>query len=156
MKSDSTNASAATVATVSSFIPFRAGLFESDGDTAQLITSSCATCGRDFFPARSYCIQCGEGGQIAERRIRGEGVIYASTIARVPSPVGLKPPYAYGYVNLDAAKLRVFALFTSIAPEQLRPGTRVEMVTAPLRKDSDGNELVAYKFRPIPVTGETR
>lgn len=132
--------------------PFRPGLFEESPQGApRLLTSSCKSCGRYFFPARADCPHCAEAGHVVEAAIAGTGVIYASTVVHVPSPTGLKPPYAYGYVQLDAAALRVFALFTSVDPHQLVPGSRVEMVLGPLRTDADGNELITYKFRPLAV-----
>lgn len=86
---------------------------------------------------------------MSERRVSGGGRIYASTVVRVPSPVGIPSPYAYGYVDMDEAKLRVLALFTSIEPSEIKPGMRVEMVTDTLRKDAEGREISAYKFRPV-------
>lgn len=132
--------------------PFRPGLFEeSSQDAPKLLTSTCQNCGRSFFPVRTDCPSCVGTGHIVEAAISGTGVIYASTVVHVPSPAGLKPPYAYGYVQLDAAALRVFALFTTVDPHQLVPGSRVEMVLGLLRTDADGNELIAHKFRPLAV-----
>lgn len=130
--------------------PFRPGLFEeSPQDAPKLLTSSCPSCGRSFFPVRADCPHCAGAGHLVDAAIVGTGTIYASTVVHVPSPAGIKPPYAYGYVQLDAAPLRVFALFTSVDPHQLIPGSRVEMVVGLLRTDADGNELITYKFRPL-------
>ena len=129
--------------------PFRPGLFEVAADGApRLLTSACTTCGRSFFPARADCPHCGEAGRIENAAVSGSGTIYSSTVVRVPSPAGLKPPYATGYVDLDAAPLRVFALFTSVDPRELVPGARVEMVIEPLRTAADGMPLVSHRFRP--------
>ena len=95
------------------------------------------------------CPECGDGVALQEQRVSGTGRIYASTVVRVPSPVGIKSPYAYGYVDMDEAKLRVLALFTSIDPSDIAPGRRVEMITDVLREDAEGKALVAYKFRPM-------
>jgi len=77
------------------------------------------------------------------------GVIYASTVVHIDSPAGIKAPYAYGYVDLPANQLRVFALFTGADPTTFAPGQEVEMVLEPLGIDRDGNKIVAHKFRPI-------
>jgi uncharacterized OB-fold protein len=130
--------------------PFRPGLFEiGDAGVPRLLACACRTCGRTFFPARLACTRCGQAGRIEPQSLAGHGRIYASTIVRVPSPAGLKPPYACGYVELDAAALRVFALFDGVDPAALVPGTRVEMAVQPLRTDADGSTLMAYRFRPL-------
>lgn len=130
--------------------PFRPGLFDiSDRGVPQLLVSTCTTCGRHFFPVRADCPRCGDGGRVEEMAVSGNGTIYSSTVVHVPSPAGLRPPYATGYVHLDAAPLRVFALFTSVDPQELTPGSRVDMVVEPLRADRDGTWFVSYRFRPL-------
>jgi uncharacterized OB-fold protein len=82
-------------------------------------------------------------------KIERQGIIYASTVVRIDSPAGIKAPYAYGYVDLPANQLRVFALFTGADPTTFAPGQEVEMVLEPLGTDRDGKKIVAHKFRPI-------
>lgn len=96
---------------------------------------------------RAQCPKCTETGSLAQVPISGRGTIYASTVVRVPSPVGLKPPYACGYVDLAEAKLRVFALFAGADVDHFKPGRQVEMVIEPLRTDAKGDVLSAYKFK---------
>jgi uncharacterized OB-fold protein len=129
--------------------PFWPGLFEEAGGAAKLLASRCSTCGSYFFPTRSQCPNCAGTGSLEQVQISGRGTIYASTVVRVPSPVGLKPPYACGYVDLADVKLRVFALFTGTDVDQFKPGRQVEMVIEPLRTDAKGDVLSAYKFKLI-------
>jgi uncharacterized OB-fold protein len=84
-----------------------------------------------------------------EIELDGQGVIYASTVVRVSSPAGIKAPYAYGYVDLPANQLRVFALFTGADPGSFVPGRKVEVVLEPIGKDTEGNMVIGYKFRPV-------
>jgi uncharacterized OB-fold protein len=86
--------------------------------------------------------------------LSGEGTVYASTIVRVPSPVGLQSPYSYGYVDLDAVPLRVFALFGGTSSAPPAPRTRVRLVIEPLRKDHTGQVLLSHRFVPVTATGE--
>jgi len=79
-------------------------------------------------------------------KLDGHGRIYASTVVRVPSPVGLKPPYAYGYVDLDSVPLRVFGLFAKADAQGLQPGTPVRLVSEALYSTASGQAFVAYKF----------
>jgi uncharacterized OB-fold protein len=129
--------------------PFMPGLFEAGAgeERAVLLASRCVRCDRHFFPARATCSACGPAGEIVAVKLDGAGTIYSSTVSRVPSPTGLKPPYAYGYVDLSGAPLRVFALFTGAEPDGFRPGAPVEMVVEPLRTDKDGAVVLAHKFR---------
>jgi uncharacterized OB-fold protein len=127
------------------------GWFTLEDEAPHLIGTRCTACGSYFFPARADCPHCGEGGRIENRAVSGTGTIYASTVVHVPSPAGLRPPYAIGYVHLDAAPLRVFALFTSVDPRELVPGARVDMVIEPLRVSADGTPLVSHRFRPTAV-----
>lgn len=145
---------AATTAS-SSGRPFRPGLLDiSDSGVPRLLVSVCTTCRRHFFPARADCPRCGDDGRVEEMAVPGNGTIYSSTVVHVPSPAGLRPPYATGYVHLDAAPLRVFALFTSVDPRELTPGSRVDMVVEPLRPDLDGTSLVSHRFRPLVRGGQ--
>ncbi len=132
-------------------VAFQDGLFEGpatpDGAPA-LLAGRCRQCGRTLYPRRAECPDCADGGDLEEVSIGGRGVVYTSTIVRVPSPVGLKPPYAYGYVDLSEAGLRVFALFTGADPSSFVAGAEVEMLVEPLREDAQGRSVMAYKFRP--------
>jgi len=84
-----------------------------------------------------------------EIELDSQGVIYASTVVRVSSPAGIKAPYAYGYVDLPANQLRVFALFSGADPGSFVPGRKVEVVLEPISKDTDGNTVIGYKFKPV-------
>lgn len=86
---------------------------------------------------------------MVEMELEREGVIYASTVVRMSSPTGIKAPYAYGYVDLPASQLRVFALFTGAEPQSFVPGQEVELVLEPISTDAEGNTVIGYKFRPV-------
>jgi uncharacterized OB-fold protein len=83
---------------------------------------------------------------VESAKFDGDGRVYASTVVRVPSPVGLKPPYAYGYVDLDTVPLRVFGLFAKADAQGLQPGTPVRLVAEALYSNAAGQAFVAYKF----------
>jgi len=109
---------------------------------AALLGSLCPSCAKKAFPRRPQCPACGAAMQ--DQPLTGAGTIYSSTTVRVPSPVGLKPPYAYGLVDLDQGP-RIHALFTGAAVENFVPGSRVELVFEGVRP---GGDIVAHKFRP--------
>lgn len=123
------------------------GVFEPTQDGgARLVSGRCTNCGAYSFPKRNVCARCGPGSQVEQVMVSGQGRVYASTVVRVPSPVGLKPPYAYGYVDMDDVPLRVFALFSRRDVEGISPGEPVRLVSEALYPDPRGGELIAYKF----------
>ena len=91
---------------------------------------------------------------MADRELSGRGRVYASTVVRIPTPVGIAAPYAYGYVDLDDTPVRVFGLFTGADPEWFTPGRAVRPVVDIIRRDDQGREVIGYKFRPLDKDGD--
>ena len=134
------------------WVPVQTGLFNypvPEGQQPVLLGNRCKRCGKIFFPKRTLCPECFDHGKMEEVEIERQGVIYACTVVHIDSPAGIKAPYSYGYVDLPANQLRIFALFTGADPTTFAPGQEVAMVLEPLGTDRDGNKIVAHKFRPI-------
>lgn len=128
------------------------GLFNypvADGEKPALLGSRCRKCGKSFFPERSLCPDCFEEGAMESFALDARGVIYAATVVRVPSPVGIRPPYAYGYVDIPANKIRIFAPFTGADPDSFVPGQEVELVLEPVSVNKLGQRVIGYKFKPV-------
>jgi uncharacterized protein len=121
---------------------------EDPGREPRLLGNRCPSCERIFFPARTLCPDCFEQSNPIPIELSGRGRIYASTIVRIPAPVGIAAPYAYGYVDLDESGVRVFALFSGAEPGWFKPGRRVRPVVETVRRDANGREVIGYKFRP--------
>lgn len=136
-----------TDAAAAESLPFMPELFKTTAERGTvLIAGHCARCGMYSFPRRSICSRCGPGPNVMPTELNGQGRVYASTVIQVPSPVGLKPPYAYGYVDLEAVPLRVFGLFAEADASGMKPGTPVKLIAEPLYPDASGRTLLAYKF----------
>jgi uncharacterized OB-fold protein len=128
------------------------GLFDYplvDGQEPALLANRCTKCGNTFFPKRLLCPNCFEQGDMASVRLHRQGIIYACTVVHIDSPVGITAPYAYGYVEIPADGVRVFALFTGGDPTEFAPGQEVELVFEPVGKDREGRKIIGYKFKPI-------
>lgn len=110
-----------------------------------LLGSSCSCCGQRFFPQRPICPHCFADGTMHEVALARRGVVYASTVVRVPSSLGHRPPYAYGYVDLPEDHLRLIARFTGAPPESFAPGTAVELAFEAVARDEAG-PLSAWVF----------
>lgn len=117
-----------------------------DPERLVLLGSSCNHCGKNFFPQRAVCPDCFAAGVMVERTLSRNGVVYASTVVRVPSSLGHPPPYAYGYVDLPDDKLRVISRFTGSPPELFIPGTVVEFTLETVPNNQIG-AMLAWAFR---------
>lgn len=124
--------------------PSGARLFDAARDV--LLGSRCARCGSRFFPARALCPDCFDDDAMAEIELARGGVIYASTVVRVPSSLGHLPPYAYGYVDL-ADGVRVIGRFSGGAPESFVPGAAVTLVFEPLASAAGTAHAWAFRLK---------
>ena len=130
----------------------QAGLFDypvKKGQYPALLANRCTSCGKSFFPKRSLCPHCFELGEMEDITLERRGVIYTCTVVHIPSPTGIKAPYAYGYVDIPANNIRVFALFTGAAPYSFRSGQEVVLVLEPIKKEQQGQQIIGYKFKPL-------
>lgn len=128
------------------------GLFDyplSEGQQPALLANHCTHCGKTFFPKRNLCPYCFNEGELKDITLDNRGIIYAFTIVHVPSPVGIKAPYAYGYVEIPKNQIRLLALFTGSDPSSFSVGQEVELVVEPVRENNQGKQVIAYKFKPI-------
>jgi len=133
-------------------IPVQEGLFDFPPDKGQhpaLLANNCRNCGKCFFPKRTFCPDCFEQGKLEDIVLDTKGVIYAVTVVHISSPSGIEAPYAYGYVNIPANKIRVLALFTGDNPTSFHAGMEVELVLETIRTNSRGQHIIGYKFKPV-------
>ena len=134
------------------WILIQAGLFDypvEEGQYPALLANRCTSCGRSFFPKRTLCPHCFEQGEMEDITLDRRGVIYACTVVHIPSPAGIKAPYSYGYVDIPANNIRVFALFTGGDPYSFQSGQEVELVLEPIKKEQQGQQIIGYKFKPL-------
>jgi uncharacterized protein len=136
----------------SSWILVQEGLFKyplADDGKPTLLANRCMNCGATFFPKRALCPACFEQGFLEDIKLDRRGILYACTVIHRDSPAGIPAPYAYGYVEIPANQIRVFALLTGSDPSSFHPGQEVELVVEPIRTDSEGKQIIGYKFKPV-------
>lgn len=121
------------------------------GDGCRLMAAQCRHSRRIFFPAPAWCPCCLEPPEALA--LSGRGTIHAFTVVRVKAPFGLPEPYAVGYVDLDAAPLRIFGLLMAPAIADLRTGLAVDLVVMPLGVDNRGEPCLRPVFRPLSCPG---
>jgi uncharacterized OB-fold protein len=122
--------------------------FVQDADGIALAGSRCEACGKVFFPIKQVCPNCfdGELKTVALSR-KGKLHSYALSVMGLPD---LEKPYMVAWIDLPEG-IKVFSLISDCEPfdKVLSIGMEMEMVTGKIRLDEDGNEIIAYKFRPV-------
>ncbi|MBW8636246.1 OB-fold domain-containing protein [Hoeflea sp. WL0058] len=80
-------------------------------------------------------------------RLSTEGFLYTWTVVHVPSALGHKPPYAYGYINLPADGTRIFAPLVADSETVWKPSLSVSLifVESPARETPG---VLSYAFTP--------
>ena len=129
--------------------PLREDLFviDTQGRPVALRGSRCLQCGGVAFPARAICSRCGLDATLVPHRMSTQGVVHASTVARVPSALGHVAPYAYGYVDLPADGTRIFAPLSGAEITSFAPGVQVRVVFGEIAAAAMSG-MQGYSFTP--------
>jgi uncharacterized OB-fold protein len=117
-----------------------------------LIGSKCQSCGAVAFPKRVVCHKC-LSENVVEISLSRRGKLASFTVAWV-APEGFKPPMVLGYIDLPEG-VKLLSMLTGTEPTNnaLKVGQEMELVFEELRKDKDGNQIVAFKFKPVAKGG---
>jgi len=129
------------------------GLFEETGEGPRLLGSRCSGCGTPYFPRSSLCHNpaC-QGGEMRDARFGPHGQLWSYAVQNYPPPAPARfdepyTPYALGVVDLEDG-LRVIGRLRGGEALELRAGSPVELVLAPLCSDAQGRELISWQFEP--------
>ena len=135
-------------------VPIEEGFFripDDPGELPRLLGSACPACGEVFFPRRLVCAQClHEGTDDVELSTRGR--VWTWTYCHVPM-FGKKDSaggYGVGQVDLPEGP-RVQSILLG-GPDDFAIGMEVEIDLETLRETADGDEVVIYRFRPVPTS----
>ena len=110
----------------------------------RLIGSKCSDCGHITIPKTKICHMCGSFNQ-KDYQLPKTGKVHTFCINYTPPP-GLEAPIVNVIVDLDGGG-RYLGLITEVAnPEQVKIGTKVEMVFRKVMTDM-GLDIYGYKFR---------
>ena len=110
-----------------------------------LIGSVCSDCATRVFPPVPLCPECMRE-DMAQVALGRSGRLYSYCTVHV-APRGWSVPYIAGYVDLPEG-VRVFTHVVDAAEEQLSMEMEVELTTAVLGDDADGEAFSSYAFRP--------
>ncbi len=114
--------------------------------------SRCRACGAVYLGQRSVCGACTARDAMATFTLSNHGELYVYSIVHRSFP-GVETPYVSAVVDLDGGgTIKGNLVDIEPDPERIRLGMRVEVVYRPAgRKDGEGNDYLAYFFRPAPV-----
>jgi len=114
-----------------------------------LVGTKCETCGRHYFPPRSFCPDCRRNGRIVEYRFPGTGKVVTHTVIRSASEqFENTTPYVLAIIQLDEGP-RLTAQVVA-KPEEVAVGTRVRSVFRRIMADGESG-VIHYGTKFVPV-----
>ena len=113
-----------------------------------LIGTHCTTCGRYFYPPRSFCPDCRRDGKIVEHKFKGTGTVITYTIIRTASEqFKFLTPYALAIIELDEGTRLTSHVICDI--DKIKIGMRVRPVFRKLAEEGkSGAIFYGTKFVP--------
>lgn len=132
-------------------VPLREGLFHipaSPEDPGYLIGSECPDCDYIAFPPVLVCAACVKEDTMRECRLSGKARLDRFTVSHTPH-FAVEAPYIQAYVQLEEGPM-LYTLIAGVEPraDALQLDQPMEMVIDKIRTDEEGNDVVAWKFRP--------
>jgi len=119
-----------------------------DGQKPHLVGKRCTACGAVYLGRRVACSKCGATGPFTEIALSDRGTLWVYSIVHQSVP-GISTPYVAGIVDLpEGVSVRCTLIDVEPDPAKLPFGMAVEMVTKKVREDEDGNDVIAFFFRP--------
>jgi uncharacterized OB-fold protein len=109
----------------------------------------CTRCGAVYLGSRRACSRCTAEGPFEEIALSRRGTLWVYSIVHQSVP-GVPVPYVVGVVDLpEGVSVRCNLIDVEPDPAKLRFGMPVEMTTGVSQQDREGNDVVAFYFRPV-------
>lgn len=119
-----------------------------NGDKPHLVGKKCNSCGALYLGRRVACSKCGTTGPFNEIRLSDKGTLWVYSIVYQSAP-GIPTPYVAAIVDLpEGVSVRCNIIDVEPKPENIQFGMPVEMITRKVREDKEGNDVIAFFFRP--------
>ena len=132
-------------------VPIEPGFFtipDEPGQSPRLLGSRCRDCGEHFFPRRPVCARCLATG--TEDVLLGpEGSLYTWTYVHFPLFNSRRAEHGgYGVGQIDLPEGPRIQCVLSGGPDDFRIGMPMRLELETLREDSEGQDVVIFRFRP--------
>jgi uncharacterized protein len=121
---------------------------ENSSEKPYLVGNKCKTCGAVYLGSRMGCSRCMSTEPMEEVRLSDHGELHVFSIVHQSAP-GIPTPYIAAIVDLpEGVSVRCNIEGVEPDPKNLKFGMPVEMYTETVHVDKEGNEIIAFKFRP--------
>jgi uncharacterized OB-fold protein len=111
--------------------------------------SRCKKCGATYLGTRMACSRCFSAEAMDEVRLSDRGELHVFSIVHQSAP-GVPTPYVAAIVDLpEGVSVRCNIAGVEPDPKNLTFGMPVQMVTEKIRTDREGNDVIAFSFRPV-------
>jgi uncharacterized OB-fold protein len=135
-------------------VPIKEGIMTfplHDEKHVRLAGAQCRDCREVFFGTRPFCENC-SGSHMESITFSQRGFLWSYTVIQQPPPPGYKvpgpfKPFGLGLVELPEG-IRILAPIEG-PTDQLRIGMELESEIYPLYINKEGQEVMAFKFRPV-------
>ena len=120
------------------------------GEKPYLAGNKCRQCGAVYLDERMACSRCLSTEAMEEVRLSDRGGLHVFSIVHQSAP-GIPVPYVAAIVDLpEGVSVRCNIEGVEPDPAQLTFGMAVEMFTEKVHTDREGNDVIAFKYRPVP------
>ncbi|MBI5285490.1 MAG: Zn-ribbon domain-containing OB-fold protein [Chloroflexi bacterium] len=110
--------------------------------------SRCKQCGATYLGTRMACSRCFSADSMDEVQLSDRGELHVFSIVHQSAP-GVPTPYVAAIVDLpEGVSVRCNIAGVEPDPKNLTFGMPVQMVTEKIRTDREGNDVIAFSFRP--------
>jgi len=118
------------------------------GESPHLVARKCASCGAVYLGTRVACSKCFTAGPFNEITLSNRGSLWVYSIVHQSAP-GIPTPYVAAIVDLpEGVSVRCTLVDVEADPRHLTFGMPVEMITKKVREDKEGNDVIAFFYRP--------
>ncbi len=139
-------AAAPTPAQQKPIVPFLK--IPADGSAPYLMGSRCKNCGATYLGARMACSKCFNTDPMDDVKLSDHGELHVFSIVHQSAP-GVPTPYVAAIVDLpEGVSVRTNIAGVEADPKNLTFGMPVQMVTEKIRTDREGNDVIAFSFKP--------
>jgi len=114
-----------------------------------MLGTKCETCGKHFFPPRTFCPDCRRAGKIVDYKFVGRGTIVTYSVIHTASEqYEALTPYVIAIVKLDEGP----QITTQIVcrPDQVKIGMKVKSVFRKIATDG-ASGIIHYGTKFVPV-----
>ncbi|MCX6681478.1 MAG: Zn-ribbon domain-containing OB-fold protein [Methanoregula sp.] len=114
-----------------------------------MLGTKCETCGRHFFPPRSFCPDCRRSGKITDYKFAGTGTVVTYTVIHTASEqFEHLTPYVLAIVQLNEGPRMTAQVVCR--PDEIKIGMKVKRVFRRIAADGESG-VIHYGTKFVPV-----